>query len=116
MAINARSVFFGCKYAAAQMLEQEPHSSGDRGWIINIASIAALIGLPSAVSYSASKGSVTSMTRTISLEYAADRIHVNAICPGCESFSFSVFSLLASSALLVNILQAHRSLHLTNTM
>lgn len=47
MMINTKSVFLGCKYAIAQMLTQEPHHSGDRGWIINIASIMALIGGPS---------------------------------------------------------------------
>ena len=44
--VNAKSVFLGCKYAIAQMLKQEPHSSGDRGWIVNIASIMGLIGEP----------------------------------------------------------------------
>lgn len=47
MTVNAKSVFLGCKYAIAQMLVQEPHPSGDRGWIINISSIMALIGGPS---------------------------------------------------------------------
>ncbi len=46
MAVNARSVFLGSKYAISQMLKQEPHHSGDRGWIINIASVAALVGCP----------------------------------------------------------------------
>lgn len=44
MRVNAKSVFLGCKYATAQMLTQEPHESGDRGWIINMASICGLIG------------------------------------------------------------------------
>jgi NAD(P)-dependent dehydrogenase (short-subunit alcohol dehydrogenase family) len=44
--VNAKSVFLGCKYAIAKMLKQEPHSSGDRGWIVNIASIMGLIGGP----------------------------------------------------------------------
>lgn len=43
MNINAKSVFLGCKYATKQMLEQEPHSSGDRGWIINMSSIMGII-------------------------------------------------------------------------
>ena len=47
MKINTKSVFLGCKYALAQMLKQEPHPSGDRGWIINISSIMAMIGGPS---------------------------------------------------------------------
>lgn len=44
MTVNAKSVFLGCKYALAQMLEQPPHSSGDRGWIVNISSIMGIIG------------------------------------------------------------------------
>jgi NAD(P)-dependent dehydrogenase (short-subunit alcohol dehydrogenase family) len=43
MRVNAKSVFLGCKYGIAQMLKQKPHSSGDRGWIINIASIFGLV-------------------------------------------------------------------------
>ena len=46
--INARSVFLGCKYATGQMLKQEPHVNGDRGWIINTASILGLIGFSGA--------------------------------------------------------------------
>jgi NAD(P)-dependent dehydrogenase (short-subunit alcohol dehydrogenase family) len=44
MRVNAKSVFLGCKYAITQMLAQEPHSSGDKGWIINISSIYGLVG------------------------------------------------------------------------
>jgi len=44
MRVNARGVFLGCKYATAQMMKQDLLSSGDRGWIINIASVAGLIG------------------------------------------------------------------------
>lgn len=46
LAVNAKSVFLGCKYATAQMLEQAPHESGDRGWIVNISSIKGLVGGP----------------------------------------------------------------------
>jgi NAD(P)-dependent dehydrogenase (short-subunit alcohol dehydrogenase family) len=44
MRVNSKSVFLGCKYAVAQMLAQEPHSSGDRGWIVNISSIMGIVG------------------------------------------------------------------------
>lgn len=43
MAVNVKSVFLGSKYAIRQMLQQEPHNSGHRGWIINIASIYGLV-------------------------------------------------------------------------
>ena len=44
MNVNARSVFLGCKHAIRQMLKQEPLPGADRGWIINLASVVALIG------------------------------------------------------------------------
>ena len=46
--INARGTFLGCKYAITQMLKQEVGPSGSRGWIINMASVAGLVGIPGA--------------------------------------------------------------------
>ena len=50
--------------------------------IVNIASQAALVSLPSQTAYSASKGAVTSLTRAMAIDWASDGIRVNAICPG----------------------------------
>jgi NAD(P)-dependent dehydrogenase (short-subunit alcohol dehydrogenase family) len=44
MNVNGKGVFLGCKFAAGQMLKQEPGPSGDRGWIVNISSILGLGG------------------------------------------------------------------------
>jgi len=46
LAVNAKGVYLGCKYASAQMIKQEPHGNGDRGWIVNLASILGLVGTP----------------------------------------------------------------------
>ena len=45
MNVNAKSVFLGCKYALGQMLRQDPHPSGERGWIVNMSSIASMIAI-----------------------------------------------------------------------
>ena len=44
--INTKGVMLGCKFAAKQMITQEPHAGGDRGWIVNTASICGLLGTP----------------------------------------------------------------------
>ncbi|KAF2135565.1 uncharacterized protein K452DRAFT_330156 [Aplosporella prunicola CBS 121167] len=81
-AVNARGVMLGCKYAAAQMIKQDPHPSGDRGWIINIADAYGLHGKQSTAIYSASKHAVVGLTKSVALDCAPFRVHCNAICPG----------------------------------
>ncbi|KAJ8116495.1 hypothetical protein ONZ43_g4430 [Nemania bipapillata] len=82
MAVNAKSVFLTSKFTIGQMLKQDPHPSGDRGWIINISSVLGLIGGTTVSSYCASKGAVANLTRQVALDYADVGIHCNAICPG----------------------------------
>lgn len=84
MAVNAKGVWLGCKYAIAQMLEQEDTGGGEtsRGRIVNIASIGGLVGLAAEPAYCASKGAVVNLTRQLAVDYAPERINVNAICPG----------------------------------
>ena len=83
MAVNAKSVFLGCKYAVGQFLKQEPWPSGHRGWIINTASIMGLVGQKvNAAAYCASKGAVVQLTKQVAIAFAQQKIQCNAICPG----------------------------------
>lgn len=59
-----------------------PHLMRSRGSIVNAASTAALSGLPCGVAYSASKGGVLAMTRSIAVEYAKRGVRANCVCPG----------------------------------
>jgi meso-butanediol dehydrogenase/(S,S)-butanediol dehydrogenase/diacetyl reductase len=74
--VNLRGVFFGIKHAAKQMIAQ-----GDGGRIINIASQAAKHGFAGAAAYVSSKHGIVGLTRTAALEFAANKITVNSICP-----------------------------------
>lgn len=46
LGINGTGVFYGIRAAAAQMVKQEPLANGDRGWIINLASILGQVATP----------------------------------------------------------------------
>ena len=59
-----------------------PHLLESGGSIVNAASTAALSGLPCGVAYSASKGGVLAMTRSIAVEYAKRGVRANCVCPG----------------------------------
>jgi len=52
------------------------------GVIVNIASVAALVGIPQRAAYCASKGAVVGLTRAMAADHAKDHIRVNAVCPG----------------------------------
>jgi NAD(P)-dependent dehydrogenase (short-subunit alcohol dehydrogenase family) len=76
MAVNARSVFLGMRYAIPLMLE----SGG--GSIVNTASMASKVAFPQLIAYSASKGAVMMMSKNAAVEYAEQGIRVNCFCPG----------------------------------
>jgi NAD(P)-dependent dehydrogenase (short-subunit alcohol dehydrogenase family) len=77
MAVNVRGVFLGCKYAIPQMLEQ------GSGSIINIASFVALVGcsVPQDA-YTASKGAVLALTKSLAVQFAGRGVRTNSISPG----------------------------------
>jgi 2-keto-3-deoxy-L-fuconate dehydrogenase len=75
-AVNARGTFLCCKHAIPRMIER------GGGSIVNVASIAALVGLKNRAAYSASKGAVVALTRALAVDHVGDGIRVNAVCPG----------------------------------
>lgn len=75
MAVNVKGVWNCCKAAVPAMRE------AGGGAIVNISSLAPVYGLPMALDYSASKGAVIGMTRSLARELGRDWIRVNAIAP-----------------------------------
>ena len=76
MAVNAKGVFLGTKYAVAEMLK----TGG--GSIINISSAAGIVGSKDATAYHASKGAVRIFSKTAAIQYAENNIRVNSVHPG----------------------------------
>jgi 3(or 17)beta-hydroxysteroid dehydrogenase len=75
--VNSTSVFLGCQYGVAAMKERG-------GSIINMSSIAALVGVPLFAAYSATKGAVCALTKTVALhcQQKGYAIRCNSIHPG----------------------------------
>ncbi|MBA3606534.1 MAG: SDR family NAD(P)-dependent oxidoreductase [Acidimicrobiia bacterium] len=82
IAINLIGSFDCIRLAATAMSTTEPLESGERGAIVNIASVAAFDGQIGQASYSASKGGVVGMTLPVARDLAAVGVRVNTVAPG----------------------------------
>ena len=76
MRVNSTGPFFCCRAIVPDMIARK------WGRIVNIASIAALAGLPYSAGYSASKHALLGLTRSLALELGRHNITANALCPG----------------------------------
>ena len=80
--INLKGYFLLAQACAKVMQKNMPDEKGQRGSIINIASIAALVGFAGLTHYCASKGGVVAMSKAIALELAPLGIRINNVDPG----------------------------------
>ena len=79
--INVEGVFLGLKHALPAIAERAQQWDGG-GAVVNISSVAGLVGAPNLISYNASKGAVRLMTKAAALEYAPMKVRVNSVHPG----------------------------------
>jgi len=76
MDINAKGVFLGTKHAIPAMRD------AGGGSIVNISSVAGLVGSRATSAYNASKGAVRLLTKSTAIQYASDGIRANSVHPG----------------------------------
>ncbi|MFG2004506.1 SDR family NAD(P)-dependent oxidoreductase [Spirillospora sp. NPDC048911] len=74
--VNLDAAVWGCQVFAEHMLGR------GSGSVINVTSVAAVVGAPFLAAYSAAKGAVAAFTRTLAAEWASQGVRVNALCPG----------------------------------
>ena len=110
MAVNVRGVFLVSKFVVPYMIERK------RGFIINMSSTIAEIGLAQRASYAASKGAILALTRAMQVDYAPFGIRVNALLPGTIHTPFVEKYLRESYPSREEGLQAIRKRQLTSEL
>ena len=83
-AINSEGVFLGCKYAIEGMKQTGPAKPAPKGSIVNVSSIAGLIGSAGPAAYTASKGAVRLLSKSVALHCAEQKYNIrcNSVHPG----------------------------------
>jgi meso-butanediol dehydrogenase / (S,S)-butanediol dehydrogenase / diacetyl reductase len=73
-AVNVRGTFLCCKHALPLMKRGAS--------IVNVASVAGMVGVPGRAAYGASKGAVIAFTRALAIDHVGDGVRANCVCPG----------------------------------
>ncbi|MDC0935852.1 SDR family NAD(P)-dependent oxidoreductase [Pirellulales bacterium] len=76
MAVNLKSMFYAFKHAYAHLRKQP------RSYVVNVGSISSFVGQASTPVYTTTKHAVLGLSRSIALDYAADGVRSNCVCPG----------------------------------
>ena len=96
--VNLKSIFLGCKTFLPNMRKQKS------GSIINISSIAGLVGLANCSAYNASKGGVRLLTKNIAVEYGEFNVRCNSIHPGFMATNMNDPKVVAARGRDINAL------------
>ena len=103
MLVALKAVVWACKYAIPEM------AKAGGGAIVNISSAASLLGTPGLDTYTAAKGALNTLTRSMAVEYAPDGIRSNCIVSGMVLTSEGAFKLMEDPV----IGGATQAMHLT---
>jgi NAD(P)-dependent dehydrogenase (short-subunit alcohol dehydrogenase family) len=79
--VNVEGVFLGCKHTVPALVERASKWAGGAA-IVNLSSVAGLVGFAGTSCYGASKGAVRLMTKCLALELAPSKVRVNSVHPG----------------------------------
>ncbi len=103
MLVGLKAVMWMCKHAIPRIVD------AGGGAIVNISSAASILGTPGLDTYTALKGALNALTRSIAVEYAADNVRCNCIVSGMVLTSEGAFKMMDDPA----IGGATRAMHLT---
>jgi NAD(P)-dependent dehydrogenase (short-subunit alcohol dehydrogenase family) len=100
VAVNLTGVFQMTRAAVPHMLV---HGGGS---IVNISSVAALVGFPLSAAYSTTKGALNAFTRCVAMDYAKQGIRCNAVCPGLVDTPMAA-DLISNPERMTQVMQAY---------
>ncbi|MEL6555505.1 MAG: SDR family oxidoreductase [Cyanobacteria bacterium J06621_11] len=103
--VNLWGAIYSIKAFLPHMKKPNTTHRGQCSHIINIASIAGLIGAPEMAIYNASKSAILGLTESLAIELAADNIHVSAVCPGSVNTNLGRDGRFSSESTAAQILR-----------